>query len=200
MRDRDEHEQGGSGFSRRAFLKGSAAAATATAMATQEPQETQAAATKANVFAAAAQNVRLNVNGKNYTVKVEPRVTLLPTHGTHWMHVQDVGHIYHRRWEQTYESSVFHWQAVPRYGRLAYEAQVPKGTKLHFAVRAATKPQELELMPWRDVTSKRFKLSPIDRCLQYRAIFKSDNGDRYPVLDRVRVSVATDPVRKQESG
>jgi len=77
MRDRDEHEQGGSGFSRRAFLKGSAAAATATAMATQEPQETQAAATKANVFAAAAQNVRLNVNGKNYTVKVEPRVTLL---------------------------------------------------------------------------------------------------------------------------
>ena len=136
-------------------------------------------------------------DGRRFT---QPRVTLLPTHGTHWMHVQDVGHIYHRRWEQTYESSVFHWQAVPRYGRLAYEAQVPKGTKLHFAVRAATKPQELELMPWRDVTSKRFKLSPIDRCLQYRAIFKSDNGDRYPVLDRVRVSVATDPVRKQESG
>ena len=77
MRDRDEHTQGGSGFNRRDFLKGSAAAATATAMATHEPQETQAATARANVFAAAAQNVTLNVNGKNHTVKVEPRVTLL---------------------------------------------------------------------------------------------------------------------------
>ncbi len=77
MRDRDDQDRSGSGFSRRDFLRGSAAAATATAMATQGTEETAAANVKANVFAAAAQNVTLNVNGKDHTVKVEPRVTLL---------------------------------------------------------------------------------------------------------------------------
>jgi xanthine dehydrogenase YagT iron-sulfur-binding subunit len=77
MRDRDDQDRSGPGFSRRDFLRGSAAAATATAMATQGTEETAAANVKANVFAAAAQNVTLNVNGKDHTVKVEPRVTLL---------------------------------------------------------------------------------------------------------------------------
>ena len=77
MRDRDDQNRSGSDFSRRDFLKGSAAAATATAMATQGTEETAAANVKANVFAAAAQNVTLNVNGNDHTVKVEPRVTLL---------------------------------------------------------------------------------------------------------------------------
>ncbi len=77
MQDRNDQERSRPDFSRRDFLKGSAAAATATAMATQGSEETQAATLKTNVFAAAAQNVTLNVNGKNHTVKVEPRVTLL---------------------------------------------------------------------------------------------------------------------------
>ena len=77
MRDRDDQNRSGPGFNRRDFLKGSAAAATATAMATQGSEEAAAANLKTNVFAAAAQNVTLNVNGKDHTVKVEPRVTLL---------------------------------------------------------------------------------------------------------------------------
>ena len=77
MRDRDDQNRSGPGFNRRDFLKGSAAAATATAMATQGSEEAAAANLKTNVFAAAAQNVTLNVNGKDHTVKVEPRGTLL---------------------------------------------------------------------------------------------------------------------------
>ena len=77
MRDRNDQNRSGPGFNRRDFLKGSAAAATATAMATQGSEEAAAANLKTNVFAAAAQNVTLNVNGKDHTVKVEPRVTLL---------------------------------------------------------------------------------------------------------------------------
>ena len=34
-----------------------------------------------------------------------------------------------------------------------------------------------------------FVLRPEDRCLQYRAVFHSDNGDRYPVLDRVEIAL-----------
>jgi hypothetical protein len=34
-----------------------------------------------------------------------------------------------------------------------------------------------------------FGLRLEDRCLQYRAVFRSDNGDRYPVLDRVEIAL-----------
>ena len=78
MRDRDDQNRSGPGFNRRDFLKGSAAAATATAMATQGSEEAAAANLKTNVFAAAAQNVTLNVNGKDHTVKVEPRPSKQP--------------------------------------------------------------------------------------------------------------------------
>ncbi len=36
-----------------------------------------------------------------------------------------------------------------------------------------------------------FAIRPSDRCTQYRATFISDNGDRYPVLDRVAVGLST---------
>ena len=77
MWDRNDQNRSRPDFSRRDFLKGSAAAATATAAATQGPEDAAAANLKTNVFAATAVDVTLNVNGKNHTVKVEPRVTLL---------------------------------------------------------------------------------------------------------------------------
>lgn len=78
MLDRQNHNRSGPGFSRRDFLKGSGAAVAATALATAGTEEAQAgAATAANVAPADASDVTLNVNGKSYTVKVEPRVTLL---------------------------------------------------------------------------------------------------------------------------
>jgi hypothetical protein len=39
------------------------------------------------------------------------------------------------------------------------------------------------------VASGRFEVAESDRALQYRARFKSANGDSYPVLDRVEVSL-----------
>ena len=32
-------------------------------------------------------------------------------------------------------------------------------------------------------------LQPADRCLQYRALFESDNGDRYPTLEQVTITL-----------
>ncbi|MDP6443764.1 MAG: (2Fe-2S)-binding protein [Pirellulaceae bacterium] len=62
-----------SGFTRRAFLKGSSAVAAATALTTEQA-EAQAAQAK---IAKGEQSIRLTVNGKPRAVKVEPRTTLL---------------------------------------------------------------------------------------------------------------------------
>lgn len=65
----------GSGFNRRDFLKGSSAAAVATALATSQAEgQTKL---KANVAAAKPQEITLNVNGKDHKVTVEPRTILL---------------------------------------------------------------------------------------------------------------------------
>lgn len=63
---------------RRDFLKGSGAAVAVTAIATQAVRSAQAEEDiKPNVYSAKPQKLTLNINGKNYTVEVEPRVTLL---------------------------------------------------------------------------------------------------------------------------
>lgn len=78
MRDREDQNRGGPGFSRREFLRGSGAAVAATAVATGSGEVTAAEAPKkSNVAAASAGKVTLNVNGTEHTVEIEPRVTLL---------------------------------------------------------------------------------------------------------------------------
>ena len=71
-----EPENRGPGFSRRDFLKGSGAAVAATAIATGEHAAAADEASK-KLVPAKAQDVKLKINGKDQTVKVEPRVTLL---------------------------------------------------------------------------------------------------------------------------
>ena len=114
-----------------------------------------------------------------------PRTVLLPTHGTHWMGVQDMGHIYHRGWEQTYESSIYDWNRPVVSGRLEVVADVPEGTRLAWDIRSSATRDGLSDTDWHNVEAGAFSLAADDRHLQYRARFLSDNGDRYPVLDRV---------------
>jgi xanthine dehydrogenase YagT iron-sulfur-binding subunit len=83
MRDRDNKAPQSpagpgqpAGFNRRDFLKGSSAAAVATALATSG-EEAQAQQPRANVAPAAPQKIKLNVNGKDHEVTVEPRTLLL---------------------------------------------------------------------------------------------------------------------------
>jgi hypothetical protein len=105
------------------------------------------------------------------------------------MYLQDMGHIYDRRWRQTYESSVFHWDRAVAGGKLDCEAEVPQGTKLTLSIRAAANKRDVANRSWQSVPSGEFSLKPTDRCLQYRATFTSDNGDRYPILDWVRIDL-----------
>ena len=118
-----------------------------------------------------------------------PRVVTLPTIGPHWMWDQDMGHIADRRWRQTYDSSVWEFGRAVRTGQLIFQAQTPAGTRLVMEVRSAASKQELPQAKWQAVSSVSFSMDAAARCLQYRAIFLSDNGDRYPVLDRVQVTL-----------
>ncbi len=76
--ERDEVNRVGAGFSRREFLKGSGAAVVAGAAATsavEGPLEAQQPATK--IISAEPHTIKLNVNGKDQNLTVEPRVLLI---------------------------------------------------------------------------------------------------------------------------
>ena len=68
--------ENGSGFSRREFLKGSSAAAAATALGTATA-ETMAEEKGAKKVISGATTISLTINGKSHRVTVEPRTTLL---------------------------------------------------------------------------------------------------------------------------
>jgi hypothetical protein len=125
-------------------------------------------------------------DGKRFSA---PRIESLPTKGTHFMWDQDIGHIYHRRNEQVYESSIKNWDGGLTAGSLHYQADIPAKARLTLQIRSASAPSELPRRQWRAVNSDRFAVSREDRCLQYRAIFESDNGDSFPTLDKVSLSL-----------
>ena len=77
MRNSHDDPRGKPGFNRRDFLKGSGAAVAATAMATAAEEAAAQQQRQPNVVSAEAADVTLNVNGKEHTLKLEPRVTLL---------------------------------------------------------------------------------------------------------------------------
>jgi hypothetical protein len=119
----------------------------------------------------------------------KPAVQELLTHGPHWMQSQDMGHIAHRRWQQTYESSVFTWPNTASRAFVQHEAETPAGARLSFELRSAPEREQLSRAEWRALDGDRFTVSGADRVLQYRATFKSANGDRYPILHRVEIVV-----------
>jgi len=75
MLDQDKHRE--SGVSRRDFLKGTGVAVAATAVANAAAESAVEKPRRLNLVFAKATNITLNINGKDHTVKVEPRVTLL---------------------------------------------------------------------------------------------------------------------------
>ncbi|MCO6457446.1 MAG: (2Fe-2S)-binding protein [Pirellulaceae bacterium] len=75
MTESRKHSGPASGFSRRAFLKGSGAVAAVTALHGQQAVAEQNQ--EDTTLVRGATTISLNVNGKSHQVKVEPRTTLL---------------------------------------------------------------------------------------------------------------------------
>lgn len=111
----------------------------------------------------------------------------LPTVGPHFMERADVGNIYNRTWRQVYESAVFTLGSASSGGSVRATASSPGKSRLEISMRAATDQAGLAGQPWQPLAGGRFGLRPADRVFQYRAEFISDNGDRYPVLEKVEV-------------
>jgi len=120
-----------------------------------------------------------------------PRIEKLPTVGPHWSMNEDMGNIYDRSWKQNYESSVFQWNKNRILGTINCVAEIPVGTQLLLEIRSSSSKTGLAAGKWiRTEDSGHFKLNREDRFMQYKAIFVSDNGDRFPVLDRVTVEIS----------
>jgi hypothetical protein len=119
-----------------------------------------------------------------------PRVVKLPTRGPHWSHNEDMGHIYNRSWRQSYESSIINWNKDRTKGKLSFVADIPEGTQLTFEIRTATEKKVLGEENWTLLDdSGMFGLNSTKRFLQYRAVLISDNGDRFPVIDKVVIEL-----------
>lgn len=118
-----------------------------------------------------------------------PKVQKLPTNGTHLMWALDMGHIYDRKFRQRFDSRIFEWKEGAKGGKLAFKSSLPEGTRLTGMVRSAATKDALGKQTWRPVAEGAFTLAAEDRCMQYQAVFHSDNGDRYPVLERVEIGL-----------
>ncbi len=120
----------------------------------------------------------------------DARIETIPTHGPHWSHNEDMGHIYDRSWQQFYESSIFAWNKSRKQGNISFLASIPDGTQLVFETRASANRTGLLEKKWIQVdNSGNFEVATEDRFLQYKALLISDNGDRFPVIDNVEISL-----------
>lgn len=119
----------------------------------------------------------------------QPKIQFLPTNGPHLIWATDVGHLYHRQYQHAFESRVWTWDKPLRTGKLQATATLPTNTRLELAWRSAATPEQLAQQPWVPATSGVVSPAPEHRCGQYRAVFISDNGDRYPIVRRVELEL-----------
>lgn len=126
-------------------------------------------------------------DGKRFSTEAL-KMDKFPVPGPHWMWNKDMGHIYNRGWQQHYTSRVFKWTLPRTQVVLAADADMPGASRVEAYYRASASEAGLTGAPWKRV-DKTGSLDASDRYLQYRYMFVSDNGDRYPVLKQVRVQL-----------
>jgi hypothetical protein len=119
----------------------------------------------------------------------KPKVQYLPAVGPHYMWVQDIGNIRNRRNEEYFTSRRFNWDSGQSGGRIDVTAATPHHSRVSVQVRSAASAAALEAAPWRETEQGAFQLAASDRALQYRLTLHSANGDAYPVVQQVTVSL-----------
>ena len=120
---------------------------------------------------------------------VSPKVQYLPANGPHYMWVQDIGNIANRQHEEIFTSRILTWESFQHSGQIKVEATTPFESRVSIQIRSAADATSLNSAGWRNVTTGSFNLSAADRALQYRLTLKSMNGDAYPIVQKVNVSL-----------
>lgn len=118
-----------------------------------------------------------------------PKVQYLPANGPHYMWVQDIGNIANRQHEEIFTSRILTWESFQRSGQIKVEATTPFESRVAIQIRSAADATSLNSARWRNVTAGSFNLSAADRALQYRLTLKSLNGDSYPIVQKINVSL-----------
>lgn len=118
-----------------------------------------------------------------------PEVQFLPTRGPHWMWVQDLGNIRHRRYEENFTSRTFQWDSVASTGHIEADAATPHGSRLAIEIRSAANEKALAAATWHETSDGNFMVGESDRALQYRLTLHSANGDAHPLVRKVRVKL-----------
>ena len=118
-----------------------------------------------------------------------PKVQYLPATGPHYMWVQDIGAISNRRYEETFTSQALSWQEAALGATIAVDAATPFGSKVTVRVRSAGTAAALAAAPWREGEHGHFSLSAQDRFLEYHLTLHSANGDAYPLVRKVDVTL-----------
>lgn len=118
-----------------------------------------------------------------------PKVQYLPVSGPHYMWVQDIGNIYHRRHEEIFTSRVFTWKKTRRHGEIKIASATPFDSRVGLHVRSALDETAMASARWREVSGESFEVSGGDRILQYRLDLISANGDAYPLIRKVDLSL-----------
>jgi hypothetical protein len=116
-----------------------------------------------------------------------PKIEKLPTFGPHWSSNSDMGHIANRSWKQNYESPIVEIKKKTSQASFSFGGDMPAGTNIIFAVRSAKEKAVLLNEKWIPVDNKAFSLDKKDEVMQYKIFLESDNGDRFPTIDWVKI-------------
>ncbi|MBI4578592.1 MAG: hypothetical protein HY718_02760, partial [Planctomycetes bacterium] len=133
------------------------------------------------------------------------RKLLLPTEGSHDITHVDAGHIYHRRFEIAWTSSIHETATPVGVAAIRWSAETPLGSRIRFQVRVGVDRDRLEEAAWTGPTGPASFFDAPDRlaaalgngrCVQYRAWFMSRDGSNYPLLRDVALEL--EPTGKQD--
>jgi hypothetical protein len=123
-----------------------------------------------------------------------------PNFGVHFGERHNLGNIYDRRLEETYDSAPIEVPPGAIKHQLSWQADMPNGTAVEFQIRSAKSKELLNKAVWGGPgnQSGRIKAAPFelaipsgDSWLQYRAILSTPDGGSTPVLKRVEISSGT---------
>ena len=123
-------------------------------------------------------------DGKRFTSN-NIKIDKLPAPGPHWMWNYDIGNIFNRKFESTYFSSIKEWDYSANQGVIDVEAEIALKSNLLVFVRTANNKNIIEEEDWLEVNSNTFTIDKEDRCFQYKLIFQSNNGNDFPIVNKV---------------
>ncbi|HEY0982457.1 FG-GAP repeat domain-containing protein [Schlesneria sp.] len=118
-----------------------------------------------------------------------PTIQKLPTNGPHLLWAADIGHIYNRKYRHAFESRVFEWSDKANSVHLSAKVTLPEKTLAQFSVRSAADKSKLDKAAWTPIEKQSVPVAADHRAIQYRAVLVSDNGDRYPQIERVELKL-----------